>query len=1020
MRWVCGRRLLAGAMAFGMLFHGGGVVAQPMVGDEQPAPAVEAAAPKDVAQRLLGPPVLSDWWLTLGESAPAAAAGSAGGMSKGLKIGALVTGGVVVTGATVVILASSEDKNSNNDTDDQPGNAVPPDDVQAPLSWHQQQSQQQPDEWLAAEIRARDDYRFINEWWTDKYGGEMPRINPYDLMGLSYAHAAGYRGEEIIIGLLDDTFQLDHPMLQGQVAGDSGTLPGVNSNTYHGTHVAGLAAGHSATMIGVAPEAKLFLASFKNSTLNGWATKFQDARQAGARVHSNSWGWDADGLLDTRLAVELLADPVAALANWQETEDFNHWYLGFTDYAADQEFKLSAYQDNPGLVLEAYFNIAYNSPSPAASWNNLAAAMHDFQTQGNGVILWALENHRLEAPDGTFYADAPAALPELYPDLQGAWLTVANVNVFSHSDGQDYAVLYSSGCHQTASYCLSHNGGFVNSAVPFNDYDQLTGTSMATPQVAGAVAILAQAFPGHSGEQLVNRLLATASNFDDWQAVEERDGSWYGTLTLPDNSSREVEFMVLPVEANQESPLDPGEIGVVDFGNGITHAYSELLGHGFVNLRAALQPVGEVAVPVGQQLDTVRREDLQASRVLLGPAFGDSLTAGLAGRTVAVLDGLDGAFQVPLGHFVQAADPGSDLGGLLAGFGPPPLGPEIKLGRGGRLAAAFRSAENGPPAGLTAAKERQSKVAELSWRQELGRDSLLRFDYNRNPGLAFGLPAAGTVQPEWMVSRQAFVNPLLSLVERGESLGADVALNRWATLRLGAFQGSQSQQWQQNELAPQEDHRRARLRGAATELALGLGPAAAPAAGLALQAALVQEENTLLGSHSGGAFELAQGTSSYTVGLSGELALGEWSGGGDLRLAANVFAAYAQPQAAADSLFTEVSTVAGRAWSVGLLAQRLLTPADRWGLVLHQPLRVVDGQAELRLPVGHDGTELRHDTVRVDLRPTGRETRLEMFYGRPLMAGADLRGSLMLRRQPGHVHQAPSEGVALLRTTVTF
>lgn len=1025
-----GMCLLAGVAAVGLLLPGNGVVAEPLPVAAQVLAAEAEQA--DAVEGLLEQPLLAEWRLALDEPAPAATAtGRAGGMSRGFKIGAMVTGGVVVTSAAVVALAGSGDSgDSKNGNGDPPANGDIPDDSddneQPLLPWYQQQAIKQPDAGLAAEIRASDDYLFINKWWRDNYGGGMPRINPYDLMGLSYAHAAGYRGEGIIIGLLDDTFQLDHPMLKDQVAGVVGNLPEVTASSDHGTHVAGLAGGHSDTMIGVAPEAQLYLASFRNSTPTGWGEKFQAAQAAGARVHSNSWGWDNKALLDTRLVRELIDDPEAALASWEDTV-FEEWRQGVVKYAEDENFEVTDYANNPGLALEAYFRILYNSNSPESGWDAFAEAMHNFQTQGNGVILWALENYRVQAPDGAFIADASAAFPEIYQQLQGAWLTVANVNVGPWGDSdEDLAILFSSGCHQTASYCLSHNGSYVNSAVPFGDYEEKTGTSMATPQVAGAVAILAEAFPGHSGEQLVNRLLATASNFDDWQAVERRGNRWYGTLTLPDGNTQEVEFMVWPVEAAQASPLDPGEIGVVDFGNGITHAYSELLGHGFVNLRAALQPVGEVAVPMGQQLATVRRLELPASRVLLGPAFGDGLAAGLAGRSVAVLDGLDGAFPVPLEYFVQPAEPGSDLASLLADFGRPPAISQMQWGRNGRLEAALRPADEKrlpTPSGwadLAGQEDRHQVLAELSFRQQIGHRSALRFDYNRNPALAFGLPAGGTLQPEWMISRQAFVNPLLSMAERSESLGADLALRRWATLRLGAFQGDRQQQWQPDELSPREDYQRARLRGAAAELALGFGSAALPAAGLAMQAALLQEENTLLGSHSGGAFELADGASSYTVGLAGELALGQWPTGADWRLVASAHAAFSRPETASSSLFTGVSTIASRAFSVGLLARHLAIPADHWGLVLHQPLRVVDGQAELNLPVGHDGTALRHDTVRVDLRPTGRETRLEMFYGLPLAPGANLRGSLMLRRQPGHVREAPAEGVALLRITVSF
>ena len=50
----------------------------------------------------------------------------------------------------------------------------------------------------------------------------------------------------------------------------------------------------------------------------------------------------------------------------------------------------------------------------------------------------------------------------------------------------------------------------IHSSVPGGGYDRFMGTSMATPHVAGVVALLAQAHPNASAAELVSSLLATA------------------------------------------------------------------------------------------------------------------------------------------------------------------------------------------------------------------------------------------------------------------------------------------------------------------------------------------------------------------------------------------------------------------------------------------------------------------------------------------------------------------------------
>lgn len=908
--------------------------------------------------------------------------------------------------------------------------------------WFDDRALREPDEALAAGIRQSPAYRFINQWWLEHAGA---RPNPYDLMGLSYAHSAGYLGEGVVIAVLDETFQAapinpgTHPMFAepGKVVGLFNDMPEAvvdperSIDWSHGTHVAGLAAGNSATMTGVAPAAQLYLASYVgigdvDYRPRRWGESFQASGSVGARVHTNSWGWDEFDTdtwgrqgLDTRRVQELVRDPRTALNNWLGTP-LEPWHGVFADYANANGFSVAAYADNPGLAIEAFYSrvqAGISGPTPGfegADWDRLAGDMRSFQTDSDGVIVWALSNFRLEGPDGQPYADGSAAIAELYPDLQDAWLTVANVNVARTPAGEMRAVLVSSGCQQTAPYCLSHNGTAVNSAVPLDGFGQKTGTSMATPQVAGAMAVLAEAFPGHSGSHLVNRVLATASNFNDWQDLEQWGVRWYGTLTLPDGSEERVE-LIDGSGSDDPGPLarGPGRIGEVDFGNGITHAYSEVFGHGFVDLVAALQPVGVLHVPMGRSLNSAHRSGLQSSRMIPGPAFGDGLSRDLAGRRVAALDGLDGAFMVPLGDLVGETGRTGDHHALLQRFGRSPDLMRVELGPGTVLETAFSPARSH----AMRPEERETPrmdVAELGFRHDPGGRARFRFDLNRDPATNYGLQATGTVVPEHMASDGVFANPLLAFAREGLNAGMDLSLGSRTTMRLGAFQGRDG--FRSHDSSGDG----ARVQGTVGELAFAFGGEAEPLAGLAFQLAMLQEDDTLLGGRSDGAFDLADDTRSTSVGLSGEITLGGWFRGADVRLAGSAHRVFTRPRAGGVSLFEDVSSIESHAFSLGLIGRDLIVDEDRWGLVLNQPLRVASGHADLHLPVGHDGTDLRHESVRARLTPSGRETRFEVFYGRTVSPTFDVQGSVMLRRQPGHVRTAPDEGLALLNANLRF
>ncbi|MDC7787310.1 outer membrane autotransporter protein [Rhodoplanes tepidamans] len=78
---------------------------------------------------------------------------------------------------------------------------------------------------------------------------------------------------------------------------------------------------------------------------------------------------------------------------------------------------------------------------------------------------------------------------------------------------------YANMCGVTASWCVAAPGGDqpaggegILSTVPNSGYAQMSGTSMATPTVSGALAVLSQAFPGYSSADLVNLLFATTED----------------------------------------------------------------------------------------------------------------------------------------------------------------------------------------------------------------------------------------------------------------------------------------------------------------------------------------------------------------------------------------------------------------------------------------------------------------------------------------------------------------------------
>ncbi|MBJ6134753.1 autotransporter outer membrane beta-barrel domain-containing protein [Ochrobactrum sp. Q0168] len=113
----------------------------------------------------------------------------------------------------------------------------------------------------------------------------------------------------------------------------------------------------------------------------------------------------------------------------------------------------------------------------------------------------------------TFHLLAPndPAVANLdFSDLKGSLIAVVSV-------GPNRQIAsYSNRCGIAAEWCMAapggDNGGPIYSTYPGGSYQYMQGTSMASPHVAGAAAVVRQAFPYMNARQTIETLLTTATN----------------------------------------------------------------------------------------------------------------------------------------------------------------------------------------------------------------------------------------------------------------------------------------------------------------------------------------------------------------------------------------------------------------------------------------------------------------------------------------------------------------------------
>ncbi len=159
-----------------------------------------------------------------------------------------------------------------------------------------------------------------------------------------------------------------------------------------------------------------------------------------------------------------------------------------------------------------------------ANHSGLLGAFLEVDRAG-AIQVFATGNSNLSQPSWM------AALPFGIPELQPRWLAVMAVG----RDGE--RAPYSNICGVAAPWCLAApggSGGFnpdeqVWSAFPGGFYTGLSGTSMATPAVSGAIAVAAEIFPRATSAELTQLILQTATDIGD-RGVDEVYG--WGLLNV--------------------------------------------------------------------------------------------------------------------------------------------------------------------------------------------------------------------------------------------------------------------------------------------------------------------------------------------------------------------------------------------------------------------------------------------------------------------------------------------------------
>jgi len=291
-------------------------------------------------------------------------------------------------------------------------------------------------------------------------------------IGADQAWAAGYDGQAIVIGHIDTGVAYDHPDIAGQLWDGGASVPhhgwdyldedndpyDGDAPYWHGTHTAGLLVGDgtSGTVTGVAPGAELMILRCVPGYYEDLVAGLQFCLDHGAHLISTSAGWPDPPAALREANRDNAAILLAAGIPWICA-------VGNGD-GAGGHFPIPGDIDSPGDCPHPWYG--HGGHTAVISVGAVDAGDQIWAASGLGPTAWELNN-------GSGYDDYSYPPGLVKPDLVAPGVDITS--------------------------CFGTSGYFA-----------YTGTSMPTPMVAGAAAILLQADPTLTPVELGRQLETTA------------------------------------------------------------------------------------------------------------------------------------------------------------------------------------------------------------------------------------------------------------------------------------------------------------------------------------------------------------------------------------------------------------------------------------------------------------------------------------------------------------------------------
>ncbi len=742
-----------------------------------------------------------------------------------------------------------------------------------------------PEHFNTPEYRARADLEILNA--KEAYSN------------ISAIAGAGQAGEGITIAILDTGVHVTHSDLDESIdepgcldTPSCSALYGDNDPNSHGTHVAGIAAADKdgQGIHGVAFNAGIlagcaFITGGCSTFYSSTATLLKWAAQEGATVANMSYGFTINDESRSKVASDISGFSTGNMVNYNALP-LKSYLFNAPSSATSSDYQRAAYALKQGLV------------GVVAAGN-----YHSLNAQSNPEILQA-----------TVTAMAPLIYSgtSLEADLNRQWIAAINLTSNNLLSSSSHA------CGDSAPFCLAAPGTGIYSTVP-GGYAYKSGTSMAAPQISGAIAVVSSAFP----------------------TLELPAGDSYAYLCSSTDSRRNTK------QCHSKAVVNRLFVTARDLGAPGTDS---IYGQGLVDLESATQLIGTPQL----QTNNGQSITIDGNGLELSPPIGDGVKQQLGSIHFLALDSYDNAGFMFNGEILLNSRRYSSV-------------EKIDSNRYFNNSANIHksSVQLTKHVSFDVVSTHEQKIAKSVLEYSIDHLGTLSFKNGFNAAKGFGVLADSGINIHSLTSTQAFSNPFQSFNNSARGISYELALSENIRLKTGLFQGN----------APVYDQNNERKNNS---IAVELNSSISQNLHAGLTFGRLDERNTLLGTYSGGFDSIRRGSQTAFSGVHLKYFFEDKT---TFLLNYNHGTSQSSDTSTnKNAIFRITDEVNSDNFSAGIINR--FDKETTLAFFVTQPLAVTNGDAILELPTNYEGSKLTYQTFNIDLSPKHKQMDYELVFKR--------------------------------------